>query len=900
MKTDAAPKDGDSISLLERVTHWFLPASYEHETESYFRGSVVVALSFLLSIFGPIYAWILFSLTGAVDQMVATLLATAGVVAAPFMMKRGVPFGFLGNWLTFCGYALFVYVSSQDMGPAVLIWLIVFMILAALISGRRSALVWLVISSVTTTYFYATILPEADAEGVLFSRAQLIWEMCLVVGMFVAVLVLTLAYESIKDWALDQARRQGAHTRAVLDAAPDGIITLSVQGRVDDLNPAAIALFDYDKEEIADAPLTTLIPASNRRPPTESELADEAHLDKGQLFARAGDGGLDDKSLVSLAAWTDQIYPVEGVTRGGRRFPAELFVTGIEGEGRYVAVVRDVTAERAAKEALRRARDKAVEANEAKSRFLANVSHELRTPLNAIIGYSELVAEDLETLGEGALVSDVKKVGSAGKHLLSLINEVLDLSKVEAGEMQIYVEDVDLAQLVGEVADTMSPLIDDSENRLRLELTDAPATMRVDEMKLRQILINLLSNATKFTDDGLIRVNVFGETRQEQDWVVFEVIDRGIGIAEDKLDQLFEAFKQADDSTTRRFGGTGLGLTICRHFSQLMGGDIGVESQPGEGSTFRVTLPVDVAAVMGADQDVGDHKGGDERGDDGDDRAPSESPSDGAAGSQKSKLPTVLVIDDDPTVHRLMERFLEREGFQVATSGGGPQALEQVRQVEPDIITLDVLMPDVDGWNILEQLKSSQDLADIPVVMLTIINDRNLGFSLGATDYLSKPVDPQRLVKVLSTHLSDDSERPILIVEDDDATRAVLESQLIRSGWTVQMACDGKDALEQLNGDLRPAAVLLDLMMPRMDGFELLDRLRSQGDFEDMPIIVVSAADLTADQRTMLQGQADQILRKDDEATQRLVQELRGFLHRKERGVPPGKSPSQTVTGASS
>ena len=857
-------------TIFDRLTDRFLPQEYQDRAEERFRGVVVVALSFLLSIFGPIYAAILYTLTLSVAQMLATVAATAGVVAAPFLMKKGISFLFIGNWLTFCGYALFVFVASQNMGPAVLIWQIVFIILAALIAGRRSAVVWLLIGAVTTAYFYINLLPDVAEEGVLFTRAQMIWEMCLVIGMFVAVIVLTLAYESIKDWALEQARRKEAHTRAVLNAAPDGMITLSSEGRVDGFNPAAVKLFRYEQAAIAKAPFTTLIPSIDGRPPSgdgDGELLD------GTLFGSEQSG----EDSEGLELWLDDTHEVEAVTREGRRFPSELYITRIDGEERFVAVVRDVTSQKAAQEALRQARDKAVEANEAKSRFLANVSHELRTPLNAIIGYSELVGEDLAEMGEEALRADVAKVGKAGKHLLSLINEVLDLSKVEAGEMQIYTEDVEVATLVEEVTDTLAPIIEEQENTLRIDTVGAPSLMRVDQMKLRQILINLLSNASKFTPGGLIRVNVFGEEKEGQEWVIFEVVDRGIGIAEDKLEQLFKAFKQADDSTTRKFGGTGLGLTICRHFATLMGGDISVESEVGQGSTFRVKLPVDFDAWQ--DEETASQQV-EEKADGGD----AEPVVDGEAGSrpqQQGELPKVLVIDDDPTVHQLMDRFLVREGFAVETSAGGPDVLDKIRQSRPDIITLDVLMPEVDGWSLLERLKASEDLRDIPVVMLTIINDRNLGFSLGATDYLTKPVDPRRLVGALSSHLNGEDSGPILIVEDDDDTREIIKRMVEQSGWKTAVAEDGQRALELLDDDLEPAAILLDLMMPRLDGFGLLEALRNRPRFDDTAIIVVTAADMTHQQRHMLQGSVDQVLQKGDEAKDRLVAELRGLLHRK-------------------
>ncbi|MFW5967677.1 MAG: response regulator [Persicimonas sp.] len=864
MRATHPTKSGD-LGVLDRWTERCLPEEFEGGSDEMFRARVVVALSWAISIFGPIYAAILYLLTGSVPQVIATLAATAGVIATPLLMRRGFPFVVLGNWLTLCGYALFVYVASQELGPSVLIWQVVFAILAALTAGRRSALVWLGIMSATTAYFYLSLVEAGGEEGALFTPTQLLWEMSIIIGMFVAVMILTLSYDSLKDWALEKFRRKEAQTRAIVESAPDGIITLTEDGRIDEFNAAAEDLFGYHHTSVDGAPLTTLVPALDGAPPTADR---EGSND--DLFADTQDD--EDLGAKGLEAWHGQTFEVEGVRRDGRRFPAELSLTPIEEDGRIVAIVRDITTRKQAERALRDARDRAVEASEAKSRFLANTSHELRTPLNAIIGYSELVSEDLDLIGEEELGKDVRQILRAGKHLLSLINEILDLAKVEAGKMELHIEEVDVRELVDELTATAEPLARDNDNKLRVDIDDAPEKMHIDRRKLRQILLNLLSNACKFTQDAYVRIHAFAEQRDGKEWGVFEVIDRGIGIPEEKLESLFEAFTQADASTTREFGGTGLGLTLCKEFTEMMHGEIDVESKVGEGSTFRVKFPVDVERA----QDAGE---GERENDELDIDIP-------AGLSEESRVtvepdaPCVLVVDDDPTVHQLLERFLAREGFAVEASTGGEEAIELARRVEPDVITLDVLMPEMDGWSMLERIKSDKDLCDIPVVMLTIVSDRNTGFSLGASEYLTKPVDSEALLEVLSRHIDAQEDAPVLIAEDVEATRDVLRRTLEDAGFETVCAADGGEALDHLEEGLEPGAILLDLMMPRVDGFELLERMRQKEDWSKIPVIVVTAADLSQAERQQLEAGVERILAKGDFSHEQLVAELHAALER--------------------
>jgi GAF domain-containing protein/CheY-like chemotaxis protein len=485
-----------------------------------------------------------------------------------------------------------------------------------------------------------------------------------------------------------------------------------------------------------------------------------------------------------------------------------------------------------------------------KSEFLANMSHELRTPLNAIIGYSEMLQEDAADLGAEQFTDDLKKINAAGKHLLELINAVLDLSKIEAGKMELYLETFEVAGLVRDIAAVIQPLAAKNANRLDVHCPDEIGTMRADLTKVRQALFNLLSNACKFTDRGMISLAVAREALDGQDSMVFSVSDTGIGMTPEQLTRLFEVFSQADAATTRRYGGTGLGLALSRRLCRMMGGDVTVESEADRGSTFTIRLPVLVAEAVEAPTAPAENA----------DRVPG--------------IGTVLVIDDEATVRDLMQRFLTKEGFRVVTASSGEEGLRWARELRPDAITLDVMMPGMDGWAVLSALKADTDVADIPVVMLTIVDDKNLGYALGASDYLTKPIDRERLVTVLKQHRRD---LPVLVVDDDVEVRRLLRRMLEPEGYTVVEAENGRLALERLS-DVSPSVVLLDLMMPEMDGFEFVAEFRRHEAWRAIPIVVITAKDLSSDDRERLNGYVQKILQKGAHGREQLLAEVRELV----------------------
>jgi signal transduction histidine kinase/CheY-like chemotaxis protein len=502
------------------------------------------------------------------------------------------------------------------------------------------------------------------------------------------------------------------------------------------------------------------------------------------------------------------------------------------------------------------ARENAEQANQMKSGFLASMSHELRTPLNAIIGYSEMLREDAMDDGADDLVSDLSKIHSAGKHLLGLINDILDLSKIEAGKMDIYLEDVEVGSLVDEVVNTIRPMVEKNENELVVEREDGMGTIHVDVTKVRQVLLNLLSNASKFTEKGETKLSIGKVVEGGKDAIRFSVRDSGIGMTPEQRGKLFHPFTQAEASTTRKYGGTGLGLVISRRFCRMMGGELTVESELGKGSTFTVVLPVVVP-----DEPV--------------EVAPAPLP-----GRPTTPLAEnadlVLVIDDDATVRELMTRMLNKGGFRVVTAWSGEEGLRLARELRPNIVTLDVMMPNTDGFSVLSQLKSDPDLSRIPVVMVTIVDDKTRGFALGADDYLTKPIERQRLLDVLQKHGSH-ATGTVLVVDDDPNVRTTIRRILERESWTIIEADNGRVGLDKL-AESAPQLVLLDLVMPELDGFGFLDEVRRTGIGMDVPIIVVTAMELTREVRDRLTGGIEAILQKGAYSLEEIEREVLAVL----------------------
>jgi signal transduction histidine kinase/DNA-binding response OmpR family regulator len=504
--------------------------------------------------------------------------------------------------------------------------------------------------------------------------------------------------------------------------------------------------------------------------------------------------------------------------------------------------------------ALEDARDQSEQASIAKSQFLANMSHELRTPLNAIIGYTELLIEDLADSPSPDAVDDLQKIRRSAHHLLTLINDILDLSKIEAGRMEIDRHNFDIAVLVEEVVSTLRPMAQQKQNSIALNLEPHIGSMFSDSVKVQQLLLNLLSNACKFTSGGLISVGLRSLGEGGASTVQLTISDTGIGMSETQLARIFEPFTQADASTTRKFGGTGLGLAITKRFVELMGGDISVSSEPGVGTTFSVLLPRTA----------------------GDGAADAELPQELGAAPPMMRTDTgflVLVIDDEPMAQELNKRWIERLGHHVVIAPNGTAGLEMARALKPNVILLDISMPGLNGWEVLEQLKQDPATAHIPAIMVSAHDERKRAVLLGAVELLTKPVARDDLNQLLTLY-SGRSEGHILLVEDDVAMADIYKRSITSAGFQVHHAKNGIEALKLMDQQKDFRMAVVDLMMPEMDGFQFLEALEVRHPDILMPVMVLTAKDLTSEDRRRLSGHAQMLRRKGSLSPRELLGDI--------------------------
>jgi len=493
-------------------------------------------------------------------------------------------------------------------------------------------------------------------------------------------------------------------------------------------------------------------------------------------------------------------------------------------------------------EQLKYAKEEAEAANLSKSRFLANMSHELRTPLNAIIGYSEMLKEDAEDLEQEDFIPDLDKIHTAGKHLLGLINDVLDLSKIEAGKMNLFIESVDLDILINEVVGTIHPLIEEKANTLKVEVPKKIGDMQTDMIKLRQMLLNLLSNAAKFTEQGIICLQISHQTCKDEEWVIFSVSDNGIGMTEEQQDKLFQPFTQADASTTRQYGGTGLGLTITKKFTEMMGGNIQLESQFGQGSAFTISLP--------AWQQIRNDK------------------------KPKKHEQVILIINKNSAICKSLQDNLSKLGYTVACAANETEGIQLANQLHPHAILLDVQMPEMDSWELLSTLKSDSQLAHIPIIMLSMAETDNSGYAIKPTDYMIKPIKHEQLLILLEKYnLSDSSKNIVMIIEDDEIQRYAMTALFEFKNLQVLQAENGQIALQHLEHKT-PSLILLDLVMPVMDGFEFLSHFQEKVEWRSIPIIVLTAKELSTEEYAHLNHYVKTIVSKKAYNQEQLILQI--------------------------
>ncbi len=501
------------------------------------------------------------------------------------------------------------------------------------------------------------------------------------------------------------------------------------------------------------------------------------------------------------------------------------------------------------------------EVDKLKSQFLANMSHELRTPLNSIIGFSRVILKGIDGPINDQQQRDLEAIHGSGQHLLGLINDILDISKIEAGKMELNFADVDLAEVVEGVMSTAIALVKDKPVDLQQFVPDELPSITADERRVRQVLLNLVSNAAKFTEEGYVRV----EAERQDSKVLVSVSDTGSGIPQDKLEEMFEPFTQVDSSSTREHEGTGLGLTITRSFVDLHGGEVWAESEVGVGSTFYFTLPIEGPSEEEEEEEADEEQ----------------SAASQEVDEKEGKL--VLCVDDDEGVIKLFRRYLSQQGYQVAGLTDAAEVVEEAKRLQPYAITLDVMMPQMDGWQVIRDLKDEPETAHIPVVMCTIVSEEEKGMSLGASDYLVKPIMEQELVAALDRLDREEGVHRVLVVDDQLKDRKLLRRMIeSQEDYEVVEAAGGEEAIT-LIGKVRPHIIILDLMMPVVDGFAVLESVKADEATRSIPIIVVTAKELTEEDRQTLNHRIETLIEKGILEREELLEDVAAALRKLDR-----------------
>ena len=499
------------------------------------------------------------------------------------------------------------------------------------------------------------------------------------------------------------------------------------------------------------------------------------------------------------------------------------------------------------------ARDEARDASDQKTKFFANMSHELRTPLNAILGYGEMLYEDCEDLGYDDLLPDLKKITSSGSHLLSLINNILDLSKIEAGKMELFITSFEIENMVETIKNISEPLAAKNDNGFVVNFDGAMGSMSQDETKLRQCLTNFLSNGFKFTKNGTVTLDVRARSVEGVEFIDFAVIDTGAGMSAEGVAKVFEEYTQAERSTSANHGGTGLGLPISKKFAEMMGGEVVLTSEEGVGSVFTLSVPRECAEYNEDDVDSNIINL------DADDNL-------------------VVLVDDDVAMHDLIKRTISKLNLTLIGATNSEKGMELIREVKPKLILLDVLMPGRDGWSLLKECKTDKELKEIPVIMISQLNQSNLAASLGANDYLTKPIDRSHFVNTVQRLLGTGAKnQKVLVIDDDKDVRELLSRLLKDAGYRPIDARDGKEGLERTKDE--PALIILDLEMPRMDGFEFLDNyIKDVPEDKRAPVLVFSGKDLTDVQEDLLKERVVGLVKKDDVSMDNLSKMIQSIV----------------------
>lgn len=792
------------------------------------------------------------------------LIALAVLRGLPIHLRIG------GLWLI--GYAAAILnLTRTGLSGAGPLYLLVIPILILILAGKRASFFTALFSGLLAIGF-STLIEQDLLVPSLMVGSQGTSLTTVIMLLTIVMTILILFYRLQEQLIANERRAQAELLQArvlqesqrrmanIISFLPDATLVIDHEGKVIAWNRAI--------EEMTGIPAAEMmgkgdheyaLPFYGERRPILIDLVLLPRAEMEQKYAQIHREG----DTLSAETYTPAL-------KGGRYLYATASAL-YDGEGNVIGaieIIRDITERMHAEEELRKAKADAEQANHAKSAFLANMSHELRTPLNAIVGFTRIVRRKGENLLPEKQIENLEKVLTSAENLLSLINTVLDIAKIEAGRMDVLPATFRVGPLIDLCFNTIQPLLR-PEVALQKQADETLPPIYSDQDKIRQIILNLLSNAAKFTHKGKIALRA----AQNGENLTISVADTGIGIPSEALPNIFKEFEQADITTTRNYGGTGLGLTISRNLARLLGGDLTVQSEFGQGSTFTLIIPIHYERGLPALEAS---------------TAAPTSPPQPASVTESSQNPEadsvkkrILVIDDDPDAVYLLQENLARQELDILGCRNGLDALPMARQRRPQAILLDILMPGADGWQVLHDLKHDPATAEIPVILHTIFDNKALGFQLGAADYLLKPLDPQAVREALERVMPPDAGQPkhILVVDDDPNVADMLSQSLPESQFSLESAPDGLAGLGAIAAR-RPDILLLDLTMPNLDGFGVIERLRSNPQTRDLPVIVISAKDLTADEAAHLKESVAYVMKKQGFEGEKLLEEITRALRR--------------------